>query len=150
MKEKEQRLEVLCLVRFAGQRKQPRTPLCGEDLTDSPPFCLLQLFELANFLAENFVFLYIGVSVFTLQPLRWHAGFILSSFVSFLSHQLRHPLGGLSLVVMMCHSLYAKLCVLVTLCGNRVTVRDAGTIIMLTLNSRASGQKGGGPCFVKS
>ncbi|XP_025079094.1 sodium/hydrogen exchanger 9-like isoform X3 [Pomacea canaliculata] len=41
-----------------------------------------QLFELGNFLAENFVFLYIGVSVFTLQPLRWHAGFILSSFLA--------------------------------------------------------------------
>ncbi|KAL8574823.1 hypothetical protein ACOMHN_031930 [Nucella lapillus] len=43
-----------------------------------------QLFELANFLAENFVFLYIGVSVFTLQPLKWHAGFIMASFVSWL------------------------------------------------------------------
>ncbi|KAK7483865.1 hypothetical protein BaRGS_00024882 [Batillaria attramentaria] len=42
----------------------------------------LRLFELANFLAENFVFLYIGVSVFTLQTLKWHAGFILSSFLA--------------------------------------------------------------------
>ncbi|XP_076435447.1 sodium/hydrogen exchanger 6-like isoform X2 [Babylonia areolata] len=41
-----------------------------------------QLFELSNFLAENFVFLYIGVSVFTLQPLKWHAGFILSAFLA--------------------------------------------------------------------
>ncbi|XP_070174043.1 sodium/hydrogen exchanger 9-like isoform X3 [Littorina saxatilis] len=41
-----------------------------------------KLFELANFLAENFVFLYIGVSVFTLQPLQWHLGFILSSFLA--------------------------------------------------------------------
>uniref|UniRef100_A0A0L8HKW3 Cation/H+ exchanger transmembrane domain-containing protein n=1 Tax=Octopus bimaculoides TaxID=37653 RepID=A0A0L8HKW3_OCTBM len=42
-----------------------------------------QLFELCNFLAENFVFLYIGVSVFTFQAMKWHAIFIFSAFVSF-------------------------------------------------------------------
>ncbi|CAE1172129.1 SLC9A6_7 [Acanthosepion pharaonis] len=39
-----------------------------------------QLFELCNFLAENFVFLYIGVSVFTFQGMKWHAAFIFSAF----------------------------------------------------------------------
>ncbi|XP_050398402.1 sodium/hydrogen exchanger 7 isoform X4 [Patella vulgata] len=40
-----------------------------------------QLFELANFLAENFVFLYIGVSVFTFEALKWHAGFIFTAIL---------------------------------------------------------------------
>ncbi|XP_045199665.2 sodium/hydrogen exchanger 9-like isoform X4 [Mercenaria mercenaria] len=41
-----------------------------------------QLFELMNFLAENFVFLYIGVSVFTFENVKWNAWFILAAFVS--------------------------------------------------------------------
>ncbi|KAL5004134.1 hypothetical protein ScPMuIL_017590 [Solemya velum] len=40
-----------------------------------------QLFELTNFLAENFVFLYIGVSIFTFEAQEWHAGFIFASFL---------------------------------------------------------------------
>jgi hypothetical protein len=47
------------------------------------PFLSFQLFELMNFLAENFVFLYIGVSVFTFENVKWNAWFILASFVSF-------------------------------------------------------------------
>ncbi|XP_013067640.1 sodium/hydrogen exchanger 9-like isoform X7 [Biomphalaria glabrata] len=39
-----------------------------------------QLFELMNFLSENFVFLYIGVSIFTFEPNKWHAGFIFATF----------------------------------------------------------------------
>ncbi|KAK3596908.1 hypothetical protein CHS0354_031687 [Potamilus streckersoni] len=39
-----------------------------------------QLFEIGNFLAENFVFLYIGVSVFTLQKTKWDPGFIFAAF----------------------------------------------------------------------
>ena len=35
------------------------------------------------------------------------------------------------------------------ICGNRVTMRDAGTVTMLNLNNHASGRKEGGPCFVK-
>jgi hypothetical protein len=42
-----------------------------------------QLFELMNFLAENFVFLYIGVSIFTFQYQYWNVGFIFASVVSF-------------------------------------------------------------------
>ncbi|KAH9512783.1 Sodium/hydrogen exchanger 9 [Bulinus truncatus] len=38
------------------------------------------LFELMNFLSENFVFLYIGVSIFTFEPHKWHAGFIFAAF----------------------------------------------------------------------
>lgn len=41
-----------------------------------------QLFELTNFLAENFVFLYVGVSIFTFHAQKWHAGFILSTFLA--------------------------------------------------------------------
>ncbi|OWF52324.1 Sodium/hydrogen exchanger 7 [Mizuhopecten yessoensis] len=41
-----------------------------------------QLFELTNFLAENFVFLYVGVSIFTFHAQKWHAGFIFSTFLA--------------------------------------------------------------------
>ncbi|ESO98871.1 hypothetical protein LOTGIDRAFT_81744, partial [Lottia gigantea] len=47
-----------------------------------------QLFELANFLAENFVFLYIGVSVFTFELAKWHAGFICTAFLGILVGRL--------------------------------------------------------------
>ncbi|XP_063993002.1 sodium/hydrogen exchanger 6 isoform X5 [Diachasmimorpha longicaudata] len=40
-----------------------------------------QLFELLNFLAENFIFSYIGVSMFTFPKHRFDPGFILSGFV---------------------------------------------------------------------
>ena len=42
-----------------------------------------QLFELLNFLMENFVFAYIGVSTFTFQRHFWNPWFILVAFVSF-------------------------------------------------------------------
>ncbi|UYV66030.1 Nhe3 [Cordylochernes scorpioides] len=42
-----------------------------------------QLFELLNFLAENFIFTYIGVSMFTYSKHCWDAGFISVAFVSF-------------------------------------------------------------------
>ncbi|XP_041355244.1 sodium/hydrogen exchanger 9-like isoform X6 [Gigantopelta aegis] len=38
-----------------------------------------ELFQLTGFLSENFVFLYIGVSIFTFQYQKWHAGFIFSA-----------------------------------------------------------------------
>ncbi|XP_072142588.1 sodium/hydrogen exchanger 9 [Dermacentor andersoni] len=41
-----------------------------------------QLFELLNFLAENFIFSYIGVSMFTYKKHRWDAGFIMVAFLS--------------------------------------------------------------------
>ncbi|XP_074657555.1 sodium/hydrogen exchanger 9-like isoform X2 [Tubulanus polymorphus] len=41
-----------------------------------------QLFELLNFCAENFVFLYIGVSTFTFQKHVWDAGFIFTAFLA--------------------------------------------------------------------
>ncbi|GAB6027994.1 solute carrier 9, sub A, variant 3 [Chamberlinius hualienensis] len=41
-----------------------------------------QLFELLNFLAENFIFSYIGVSMFTFPKHRWDAGFVCSAFLA--------------------------------------------------------------------
>lgn len=47
------------------------------------------LFDLLNFLAENFVFSYMGLSLFTYTNHQWVPGFILFSFVSlFLAHWL--------------------------------------------------------------
>ena len=40
------------------------------------------LFELINFLAENFVFSYMGLSLFTYKNHQWVPGFIAVSFVS--------------------------------------------------------------------
>lgn len=52
------------------------------NLSEESKYRTKQLFELMNFLAENFVFLYIGVSIFTFQYQRWHAGFIFASVFS--------------------------------------------------------------------
>ena len=53
-------------------------------------FFFFQVFELLNFLAENFVFLYIGVSVFTYEETKWDPWFILAAFVSFYSSLRKH------------------------------------------------------------
>lgn len=50
-----------------------------------------QLFELLNFLAENFIFSYIGVSMFTFPKHHFDPGFIFAGFVS-LSVYLRDVL----------------------------------------------------------
>ena len=50
-------------------------------------FGYLQTFGLLNFLAENFIFSYIGLSVFTFGRHKWNVGFICWSFVSFLLHE---------------------------------------------------------------
>lgn len=51
--------------------------------------CCAQLFELMNFLMENFVFTYIGVSTFTFNKHNWDAGFICLAFVSLFVQQKR-------------------------------------------------------------
>nr|XP_046911145.1 sodium/hydrogen exchanger 9-like isoform X2 [Dermatophagoides farinae] len=40
------------------------------------------LFAMANFIAENFIFAYIGVSMFTFPQHLWNTGFILTTFVA--------------------------------------------------------------------
>ena len=40
------------------------------------------MFELLNFVAENFVFSYMGLALFTYPSHQWIPGFILFSFVS--------------------------------------------------------------------
>jgi sodium/hydrogen exchanger-like protein 6/7 len=47
-----------------------------------------QVFELLNFLAENFVFVYMGVTLFTFQQHQWRAGFIAFSFVAILAGRI--------------------------------------------------------------
>lgn len=44
-------------------------------------FFLLQLFELFNFLAENFIFIYIGITLFTFPNQNWNFQFIVISLV---------------------------------------------------------------------
>lgn len=44
----------------------------------------LQTFALLNFLAESFIFSYMGLSLFTFEYHQWDAGFISWTFVSFL------------------------------------------------------------------
>ena len=44
----------------------------------------LQTFGLLNFLAESFIFSYMGLSLFTFQHHQWNIGFIAWTFVSFL------------------------------------------------------------------
>ncbi|KAK2185466.1 hypothetical protein NP493_233g04013 [Ridgeia piscesae] len=43
-----------------------------------------QLFEVLNFLMENFVFIYIGVSTFTFTKHEWNPWFIIASFIAVL------------------------------------------------------------------
>lgn len=44
---------------------------------------VLQLFELLNFLAENFIFSYMGLTLFTFQNHVFNPMFIVGAFVSF-------------------------------------------------------------------
>jgi NhaP-type Na+/H+ and K+/H+ antiporters len=46
-----------------------------------------RLFELLNFLAENFIFSYIGVSMFTFPKHHFNIGFICAGFVSFMNQK---------------------------------------------------------------
>ncbi|XP_076370262.1 sodium/hydrogen exchanger 6-like isoform X2 [Tachypleus tridentatus] len=50
------------------------------NLSDESRVRTKQFFELLNFIAESFIFTYIGVSMFTYQKHRWDVGFILVSF----------------------------------------------------------------------
>jgi sodium/hydrogen exchanger-like protein 6/7 len=53
------------------------------NLSDDTRIRTKQMFELLNFLAENFIFSYIGVSMFTFPKHHFDPLFILTGFVSF-------------------------------------------------------------------
>lgn len=53
------------------------------NLSDDSRIRTKQMFELLNFLAENFIFSYIGVSMFTFPKHHFDPLFILAGFVSF-------------------------------------------------------------------
>lgn len=54
------------------------------NLSDDTRIRTKQMFELLNFLAENFIFSYIGVSMFTFPKHHFDPLFIFTGFVSFL------------------------------------------------------------------
>ena len=57
-----------------------------------------EAFELINFLAENFVFSYMGLSLFAYNNHQWVPGFILFSFVSFVTFNNCLPSPQLSVI----------------------------------------------------
>ena len=66
-------------VLFCGIMQSYYTKL---NLSNESRMRVKDLFELLNFLAENFVFSYMGLSLFTYSNHQWVPGFILFSFVS--------------------------------------------------------------------
>ncbi|RWS17010.1 sodium/hydrogen exchanger 7-like protein [Dinothrombium tinctorium] len=52
------------------------------NLSDESRARTKQLFELLNFMAENFIFTYLGVSMFTYPAHKWVFGFILVAFIA--------------------------------------------------------------------
>lgn len=67
-------------------QNNPKVKL-GESISEWANFlrCLLfhQLFELLNFLAENFIFSYMGLTLFSFQSHVFNPLFIIGAFVSF-------------------------------------------------------------------
>lgn len=63
-----------------------------------------QIFELLNFLAENFIFSYIGVSMFTFPKHHFDAGFIITAFVS-------------GLMSLLCQEMYAYIIMSFQICA---------------------------------
>ena len=55
------------------------------NLSDESKTRTKQLFELLNFMAENFIFTYIGVSMFTYPTHKWKYSFILIAFIATLA-----------------------------------------------------------------
>lgn len=53
-----------------------------QNRASSLPASLLQLFELLNFLAENFIFSYMGLTLFSFQNHIFNPMFIIGAFVS--------------------------------------------------------------------
>lgn len=54
----------------------------ANNLSDESKTRTKQLFELLNFMAENFIFTYIGVSMFTYPAHKWRFSFILVAFLA--------------------------------------------------------------------
>lgn len=52
------------------------------NLTDDSKLATKQIFGLLNFLAENFIFIYMGLTVFTFEDHHWDPGFIAWTFVA--------------------------------------------------------------------
>ena len=70
---------------FSRSRSRCRCHRCC--LSSQPPYYftkyfLLQTFALLNFLAESFIFSYMGLSLFTFENHQWNIGFISWTFVS--------------------------------------------------------------------
>ena len=66
-------------VLFCGITQQHYT---YKNLSDESRMRTLQTFELMNFLSENFIFCYIGLSVFTFTYHKWNLGFIGCAFLA--------------------------------------------------------------------
>ncbi|RWS23321.1 sodium/hydrogen exchanger 7-like protein [Leptotrombidium deliense] len=60
------------------------------NLSDESRARTKQLFELLNFLAENFIFTYLGVSMFTYPAHKWVFGFILVAFLAIVVGRALH------------------------------------------------------------
>lgn len=60
-----------------------RINLLQTDSNTDFKYISLQTFGLLNFLAESFIFSYMGLSLFTFQHHQWNVGFIVCTFVSF-------------------------------------------------------------------